>query len=220
MLNIGDVIHLEMKDDTTINLRAKVVEIKGDQFHIDYPINEDTGRVTFLITGTELSASFINKEQVAYCFDTEVVGRLMEQIPVMIMSYPGDDKLVRIQRREFVRIDKNVDIAIHGVNNEFLPFTTETINISAGGTAIKLPEHHEFKKGQEIIIWFSLLFENESIEYIKTKAKITDFIPVEKRDYIKATVQFVDLDEGLRQTLIKYCFEQQILMRRKMAQYE
>ncbi|MGG3804718.1 flagellar brake protein [Metabacillus fastidiosus] len=219
MLNIGDVINLEMKDATADKFKCKVVEIKDNQFYIDYPVNEATGKTAFLMNDTELLASFVNKEQNIYRFDTVVAGRLKEKIPMIILSYPGDDKLVKIQRREFVRIDTNVDIAIHGIHNEFAPFTTETVDISAGGTAIKLREGHKLEEGKEIIMWLSLPFQNAPIEYIKTKAEITNFIPVEKKGYIKAPAKFIDLDEKSKQLLIKYCFEQQILIRRKMAQY-
>lgn len=215
VLKIGDVINLETKDENGERLRCKLVERKGNQLFIDYPINESNGRTAYLMLGTELIASFVNKDQNAFRFQTEVTGRVKENIPMISLTYPGDDLLIRVQRREFVRIDTTLDVAIYPMNNEFQPLTAVTTDISAGGAAIIIPKSTKLKQGQEILVWFSLPFVNETIEYIKIKAKIIRFIPAENERFLKAPLHFLEIDEATRQTLIRFCFNQQILMRRK-----
>ncbi|MGM0874017.1 MAG: flagellar brake protein [Bacillota bacterium] len=215
MLNIGDVINLETKDEKVETLKCKLVERSGNQLYIDYPINAKTGRTTYLMIGTELIASFVNKDQNAFRFQTEVTGRVKDNIPMISLTYPGDEQLIRVQRRQYVRIDTTLDIAIHPRSNEFQPFTAVTTDISAGGSAIILPKSTKLKQGQEILVWFSLPFQNETIEYIKINAKIIRFIATENELFLKAPLQFIDIDEATRQTVIRFCFNQQILIRRK-----
>jgi c-di-GMP-binding flagellar brake protein YcgR len=131
------------------------------------------------------------------------------------LAYPGEDHVNRIQRREFVRIDVTLDVAVHPVNNEFQPFVAVTTDISAGGAAIILPKSTKLKQDQELIVWFSLPFQNEKIEYIKIKAKIVRFLSMENELFQKAPLQFLEIDEATRQTLLRYCFNQQIQLRRK-----
>jgi c-di-GMP-binding flagellar brake protein YcgR len=214
VIKIGDVISLETKGAKLERLKCKLVEKKGNKLYIDYPINQDTGRSAFLMLGTQLDASFVSNENV-FRFQTEVTGRIKENIPMISLTYPGDDQLIRIQRRQFVRINANLDVAIHSLNNEFQPFTAITADISAGGTALLLSKSVRLKEKQEINIWFSLPFQNEGIEYIKVKGKIIRFIPADHDLFVKAPIEFQNIDEDTRQVLIRFCFNQQILMRRK-----
>ncbi|PGT87152.1 flagellar brake protein [Bacillus sp. AFS040349] len=214
MIKIGDVISLETKGAKLERLKCKLVEKKGNKLYIDYPINQETGRSAFLMLGTQLVASFVSNESV-FRFQTEVTGRIKENIPMISLTYPGDDQLIKIQRRQFVRIDANLDVAIHSLHNEFQPFTAVTADISAGGTALLLPKSNILKEKQEIDIWFSLPFQNEGIEYIKVKGKIIRFIPADHDLFVKAPIEFQNIDEDTRQVLIRFCFNQQILIRRK-----
>jgi c-di-GMP-binding flagellar brake protein YcgR len=215
VLNIGAVINLETKDEKVETLKCKLVERRGNHLYIDYPFNPKTGRTAYLMIGTELIASFVNKDQNLFRFQTEVTGRVKDNIPMISLTYPGDEQLIRVQRRQFVRIDTTLDIAIHPKSNEFQPFTAFTTDISAGGSAIILPKSTKLKQGQEILVWFSLPFQNETIEYIKINAKIIRFIATENESFLKAPLQFIDIDEETRQTVIRFCFNQQIQMRRK-----
>lgn len=214
VIKIGDFITLETKGAKLERLKCKLVERKGNKLFIDYPVNNDTGRTAFLMLGTQMVASFVSNETV-FRFQTEVTGRLKENIPMISLTYPGDDQLIRIQRRQFVRINTNLDVAIHPKNGEFQPFTAVTADISAGGTALLLPKSTKLKENQEILIWFSLPFQDEGIEYIKLKGKIIRFIPADHELFVKAPIQFINIDEETRQILIRFCFNQQILMRRK-----
>ncbi|WP_273125908.1 flagellar brake protein [Metabacillus sp. HB246100] len=214
MIKIGDVINLETNGEVVEKLKCKLVERSGNKLFIDYPVNSETGRTAFLMLGTELIASFINKENV-YRFQTEVTGRVKENIPMISLTYPGDDHLFRIQRREYVRIDTTVDIAIHPIHNEFEAFTAVTTDISAGGAALLVPKNNSIHANQVVTVWFALPFQNNSIKYVKIEAKLVRFIETENNHFIKVPIQFIDIDEEKRQLLIKYCFEQQIIMRRK-----
>lgn len=214
VIKIGDVISLETKGAKLERLKCKLVEKKGNKLYIDYPINQETGRSAFLMLGTQLVASFVSNESV-FRFQTEVTGRIKENIPMISLTYPGDDQLIKIQRRQFVRIDANLDVAIYSLQNEFQAFTAVTADISAGGTALLLPKSIKLKEKQEIVIWFSLPFQNEGIEYIKVKGKIIRFIPADHDLFVKAPIEFQNIDEDTRQVLIRFCFNQQILIRRK-----
>ncbi len=165
--------------------------------------------------GTELTASFINKEQHAYSFQTVVTVRVKEKIPLLSITYPGDHKLNRIQRREYVRVETTLDVAVHPLENEFLPFKAVTTDISAGGAALLIPKSTILNQGQEVVVWFSLPFHDEEIDYIKVRGKILRFIQVENERFYKVPLQFFNIDELTRQKLIRFCFQQQIIMRRK-----
>lgn len=214
MLKIGDVIQLVTSDENRETFKCKLVERQNEILFIDYPINVKTGRLAYFPAETELMASFVNKDQDAFCFPTKVIGRVKDAIPMMTITYPGDPNITKIQRREYVRVDTTLDAAVHPMDNEFIPLTTVTTDISAGGTAILLPKTANIHQGQVLNVWFSLPFQNKTVEYIKTCAKVIRLIPMENGQNYKAPLQFVDIDETSRQAIIRFCFQKQIQIRR------
>ncbi|WP_458412671.1 flagellar brake protein [Schinkia sp. CFF1] len=216
MLSIGDTLYIELKNsDEPETFKCKLVDRKGNQVYIDYPVSEKTGRAVFFLDGTEIKVSFYAKDQVIYMFDSEIVGRKKENIPMMIISYPGQDKLIRIQRREYVRIDATVDLAVHPLNDDFNPFTTITVDISAGGAAIILPPNHNFKPQTELLCYLVLPLTNGEYFYIKTCAKIIRIIYGTMGSRDKAPIQFIDLNEAQVQQITRYCFERQLSDRKR-----
>jgi c-di-GMP-binding flagellar brake protein YcgR len=57
---------------------------------------------------------------------------------MMQLLLPEAKTFVKIQRRQFVRLDVILDTAIHPEHSEFTPFLALTEDISAGGASIRL----------------------------------------------------------------------------------
>lgn len=216
MLNIGETVTLEPINNVDgEKYRCRVVEKKGDKLYIDYPINEQTGRTVFLIDGTQLKASFVGKDNTVYLFETGVIGRYKQTIPMIILTYPGKDGLVRIQRRQYVRIDTAIDVAVHPINKEFYPFVTVTSDISAGGALLILPKNSNVKAGLHIHTWFVLPLLSGEYSYLKLTSRVIRIVPGENGERDKASLELIEVKEHERQLLIKFCFERQLLSRKK-----
>ncbi|WP_374723750.1 flagellar brake protein [Calidifontibacillus erzurumensis] len=217
MLSIGDTLFIKLKNsEDQDRYKSKIVDIKNQLIFIDYPISEKTGKHAFFLDGTAFEASFLSKkDNIIYSFESVIVGRKKENIPMMIINYPGKEKLFRIQRREFVRIETSVDVAVHPLNNEFKPFVTVTSDISGGGAAFILPPKHQFKVNMEILCYFVLPLSNGEYFYINTKSKIIRLIYGEMGNRDKASIQYIDLPESKIQQIIKFCFDRQLSDRKK-----
>lgn len=213
MLNIGDRLIFEMKDDQSVKLKCRVVDLKDQVLYTDYPVNEKTGKPAFLLNGTHLSATFVGYDQNPYFFDTEVLGRFKDNIPMLAFKLPAAHDMTRIQRREYVRIETAIDVALHSVNGMFEPFVTTTLDLSAGGAAVSLPYHVTVNQNEEVYAWLSLPFQKGTTEYAKIKAKMIRIIKNGKKDM--ATLQFLDLSESDRKKVLQFCFDQQLLMKKK-----
>lgn len=214
MLKIGDVLTLELKySDKDEKFKCKLVERIGSQIYIDYPINLKTNKTAFFIDGTELKCSFVHEHSV-YSFETEVVGRVKQNIPMIKLSYPGDEQLMKIQRRQYVRVETPIDIAVHPNNFEFNPFVTVTDDISAGGAAIIVSSKQALTPGQLINTWLVLPLQNGESHYLKFQAKVVRIIPL-NNERNKASLEFLEVDPHKRQLLLRFCFDRQVVMRKK-----
>lgn len=207
-LSIGTTLTID-KDFTERGdkFKSKVVDF-GDGFvMIDYPAHIETGKTAFFMDGTQLLVSFV-ENKMSYAFRAEVTGRVNRGIPMLKLTYPGDDQLIKIQRREFVRVETAIDVAVD-FGGFFQQFVAE--DISAGGVALNIGQTDSFEETETVELTIVLPFVNDDIKYIRTEAKAVRIW--EKDDRRIASMQFSKIDTTDRQNIIRFCFERQLQAR-------
>lgn len=210
-LKIGTLLTLEPTYTERVEkFRCRVVELKDNFIYIDYPINIATNKTAFLVDGAQFRGSFTNEAKQSYVFNTEVVGRRSGNVPMMLLTCPAPEEFIKIQRREHVRVETPVDVAVE-YDGQFHQFVAE--DISAGGTAIILRNAVNFEDGADVKMTIVLPFSNGEIRYVQTAARI---VRIFERDEIRvATVQFTDTDDIDQQHIVRFCFERQLMIRKK-----
>ncbi|MDM5229371.1 flagellar brake domain-containing protein [Cytobacillus sp. NJ13] len=215
MINIGETLLLELTySEKTEKYKCKLAEREGNNLYIDYPINQETNKTAFLLDGTQLKATFLAEDGTVYLFESEVKGRVKLKIPMMILSYPGDEHLVKIQRRQFVRVETPVDVAIHPESNEFIPFVSVTDDISAGGAAIIAQTSSSLKANMQIHTYFVLAMQNGDNYYLRLKSKVIRVSELQNGKTL-ISVQFMETSPQDRQLLLRFCFDRQLAMKKK-----
>ncbi|GKV67933.1 hypothetical protein NCCP2716_04310 [Sporosarcina sp. NCCP-2716] len=207
-LKIGTSVTID-KDFTSEGekYKSRIVDIEHDCIMIDYPTNMETGRTAFFLDGTQLLVSFVDDMKMAYVFRTEVLGRLNRGIPMLQLMYPGDSELIKIQRREFVRVDTPLDVA---VNKDGKVFQLVAEDISAGGMAVNLAQA-ALEQDDIVEVTIVLPFKNNSITYVRVNARVIRIWEKDGRGI--ASLQFDQIDPESRQQVIRLCFERQLKKR-------
>lgn len=215
MIKIGDVLTLEPKySEQFEKYKCKMVERVGKDIFIDYPINLKTNRTVFLLDGTQLKVTFVGDDGSVYLFEAEVKGRSKQNIPMLILTYPGNDQLVKIQRRQYVRVETAIDVALHPNEPVFSPFTVITDDISAGGAAVLIPKNSPIKPGMVVQSWFVLPMQTGEYHYMKLQSEVIRVInSSDVRN--KASLKFLDISSHERQLVLRLCFERQLALRKK-----
>src|SRR5690625_1543842 len=133
-LKVGTVVILEKKfTDDDSKYRSKIIDSGDDFVMIDYPTHIKTGKTDFFMDGTELFVTFTDESKMSYAFRAEIRGRRIQGVPMLKLAFLGDGGFIKIQRREFVRVETMIDVAVE-VEGEVLQLVSE--DISAGGIAI------------------------------------------------------------------------------------
>ncbi|MGD7007970.1 flagellar brake protein [Metabacillus sp. 84] len=218
MLEIGSVMTLEPLDQPGDMYRCKLVSMDEATISIDYPVSETTGKTGFLVNGTLLSCLVVGSDQNPYRFETAVMGRRKENIPVILLKLPQKNDILKIQRRQYVRIDTDVNVAVHSPDGVFPAFVSVTSDLSAGGAAIIIPEDIEIEERQPLTVWLSLPLQDGTISYVKMDSE--SIRVYEESGVKKATIQFLNMNDLSLQKIIRFCFDQQILTRKKEAAAE
>ncbi|WP_107838549.1 flagellar brake protein [Metasolibacillus meyeri] len=209
-LKIGTMLMLEpMYTESMEKFRCKVVEKENDIIYVDYPINDFTKKTAFLLDGTQLHAVFYTEGN-SYSFTTKVMGRKNDRIPMVMLSSPPANEFTKIQRREFVRIETAIDVAIE-YQGSCYQFIAQ--DISAGGLSVRLTELVKFKEGDTVQLTIVLPFVNGEIKYVQTDARIVRIFKENERTI--ASIQLTDTDDVDKQQIVRLCFERQLLQRKK-----
>ena len=210
-LKIGTMLILEPTYTERVEkFRCKVVEQKDGVLYIDYPINTITKKTAFLIDGAQFRVTFNDESKQSFAFNTEVLGRKKGNIPMIMLTCPPDEEFIKIQRREFVRVETPVDVAVE-YDNRFTQLVAD--DISAGGVLLALQGSINFKIGDEVRLTIVLPYTNKEIRYVQTDALVVTTF--ERNNRTLASVQFTDTDDIDKQYIVRFCFERQLQIRKK-----
>ncbi len=190
--------------------RCRIVEQADNIFFIDYPINTHTKKTVFLVDGSQFRVTFMNEAKESYAFNTEVLGRKGGVVPMVMLSCPPKDEFIKIQRREYVRVETSTDVAVE-CNGNFYQLITD--DISAGGLAVVLKNSVDIKDGDEVKLTVVLPYSNGDLKYVQSTGIVMRLI---NRELVKiASIQFTDTDDLDKQHIVRFCFERQLQLRKK-----
>ena len=213
MFKIGMELILEVnKVEKIEKYKTKIADIDNEHIYISYPISVETNRVEYLPIGNRVYANFVQQDSNSYLFETEVIGRMIKTIPVIILPYPNPDKLLRVQRREFVRVDAFLDAALDFPHSES-KFTTTTIDLSGGGCGIILPRKIQLENGELGKIHLVLPMQTGKNEYLTLICKVVRIFERDQNRF--ASLQFLDVHDHEQQIIVRYCFDKQLEYRKK-----
>lgn len=147
------------------------VEMGTGCFYTDFPIDVETGKIAFLMDGTQFNVTFSNEEQAVYVFESEVPGKVKGRIPMMQLLLPEAETLLKSSGGKFVLLDVTLDTAIHPEHSESIPFRTLTEDISAGGASIRLLRGTAIQSVSQLYLWMPLTMKSGEFHYLRLKAK-------------------------------------------------
>ncbi|MFC0188519.1 flagellar brake protein [Fictibacillus aquaticus] len=216
MIAVGNTLYLEPAGtDKQEKYRCKVMDILDEAIAVDYPINETTNLPEFFIDGAEFDASFVGDDKNAYQFRSALTGRKMENVPLMLMSWPGESAVVKIQRREYVRVEVLLNVDIMHNEEEAEHFSSLALDISAGGMLLSLPEKHSLQKEMSITCRLNLQMQSGEGKHVELPCKVIRVMPGTQPGTERASVMYTGISDTDQSLIMKYCFEQQLLARRK-----
>lgn len=193
-----DEINFEYK-----GLSSRVEEINNEHILLSAPTYR--GEILPLRTGMRIKVSYVLND-CAYSFNTSIVARKKGPLPIIIINKPH--KIIRVQRRHWVRVASTLDIeysSISATPESNLTYTGKTIDISGGG--VRFITKGALEPGEIINLKIYLPSRSPVI----TKARIIRILEKAKSEgeSNKAVLEYSDINENDRERIIKYVFEKQ-----------
>lgn len=211
--DVNTSLVLETVDATEKKVyKARIADVRMDSLYFEMPLNEQTRRIEAPENGTKLRVWFQTPDGAKANFDTEVLGRVRENIAMLIVAKPDPNNITKSQRRDFIRIPATVEAAIDiKAGNETIKIICKTDDISGGGFSAKFNQSIKLKEGQKGQAWLVLPKKNKAIVYATAEVEIVRAkYPEEERHLAWASFKFIRILEGDRSKVIQYTFERQI----------
>lgn len=211
--SIGQVLNLQIAstDETLadISYKSRIADVSNTYLYIEVPTEEKTGRMRRLVIGDIISISYV-ADGSTFFFSSKVAGQRDDNIRLFAIVKPELQAITRIQRRSFLRVPAELEIAVSC--NESGRFVTRTEDISGGGLSFYTDSRISLKMNDLLTCWAIIPFRNGEVDHVSFSGIILRVKPQGKIQLVM--VQFSEIAEHERQKIVKYCFERQLEMRK------
>lgn len=192
--------------------KSRVADSDDEQIYMEIPIHEKTGKLKRLEIGDHLSVHFITEGGVKNYFESEVLGFTQDVIRLVAIKKPEADAITRMQRRTFLRVSAQLEIAVK--IGDHLQFVTLTEDVGGGGVSFICDDHIPVKVNGMLACWLLIPYRNGTVEHAQFKGEI---VRVKHQEGSKQLVmmRFDDIAQVEQQKIIRYAFERQLDFRKK-----
>ena len=216
VLQVNQIVEIELLDyQKTDNparekYSSRVEDLDENCITLASPIKDRVP--VFIPVGGRISVAFMDPSG-SYMFTTFVKRYKLGLLNQIEVERPTE--LVRVQQRDYVRLNVNVDIRINFTKlQEFYEFEGMTNDLSGGGCRVVIPEQSiVFDRNQEIS--FSMDLNRKTI--IGRGLIVWQKLDREagRPDRVLIGIQFNQITEENIQFIMKYVYMQQIEFRRR-----
>nr|WP_272874448.1 flagellar brake domain-containing protein [Allobacillus saliphilus] len=197
---------------------SKIMEFDRNYLYLTYPSHQRKGTTTYVADGQLADISVVGSNNVVYKFSSEILGRKkIKKIPVLYIRIPHSTEIKKIQRRQYVRVDNVLDVAVYSLEEEKAPLITRSVDISGGGLAVVTDSQDRFKPDETVRLMIVLPFSSDKYEYIESPGKVVRNFLDQKHAEPRMSINFTDIQPNNREKIIKFIFEKQLEERRKLS---
>lgn len=200
------------EEEAAVEYKSRIADEEEDVLFIEYPINEKTGGFKRLFLGDELSIYFMDDGGMKYYFDTHVVGFKEDSVRLIKILKPDAQRLMKVQRRNFLRVPAELEIAVKMSDHD--RFVCYTDDVGGGGISFLCDKKWAVEAGQLLDCWLLLTYKTGSIEHVSFNAEIVRVNTLESGRK-QVMIKFINITDGERQKIIRYCFEKQLEYRNR-----
>lgn len=195
-----------------IEYRARIADMEEDNFLIEIPMQEGNGRLKKLFVGDELSVYYLTEGGIKNYFTTHVTGFKEEVIRMVRLRKPAPESIFKIQRRSFLRVNAELELAVKDAMGS--RFLVRTEDIGGGGASFLSDAKITLDIGDKLTCWLLVSYRNGSTEHVNFESEIVRIKQLDTGRNL-VMIKFSAISDAERQKIIRYCFERQFDFRNR-----
>lgn len=217
---VGELLRMTIQsmdnEESKIVYKSRIVDLAENGFIIEFPIAETTGKMRSFQPNVALTVWYFGKDGSRYTFSTIIIARLAKPCPSLVISIPKKDQIKREQRRSYLRLPADLDIAMVSVYHRETHLVTKTMDISGGGIAVICKKEDRIREGEAFSCWVVLPLR-KGLDYISFHGRIVRIRPLSEEAHAPLLVSLVysEIKEVDRDKIIRYCFERELDLHKK-----
>ncbi|MFC5467799.1 flagellar brake protein [Cohnella suwonensis] len=190
-----------------ITLRSRVADMDNGNIFIEVPLNEKTRGLYRAQQGEPFQLYFFTQDGVKHLFASEVTGFRREKVQLVSIRKPELDEITKDQRRSFLRVEANLEIAIS--IGDKLRFVAVTEDVGGGGVSFQCERKWPIVQNAVLGCWLLLNYKGGAIAHAKFEGEVVRVLPAEPDRHL-VMMRFKDIADADQQKIIRYCFERQL----------
>jgi len=198
--------------ESRISYKSRIADERETDLLIEVPLNEENGRLKKLYLGDELSAFYLNENGVKHYFNSHVIGFKDDVVRLVSIRKPGLDQISKIQRRSFLRVSAELEMAVK--LTEQLKFLVHTDDVGGGGISFLTDGKWQAHTGDKLECWLLIPYKNGSLDHAQFTCEVVRVQPLES-GRVQVMSKFVQISDSERQRIIRFCFERQLESRKQ-----
>ncbi|MBP1999517.1 c-di-GMP-binding flagellar brake protein YcgR [Paenibacillus shirakamiensis] len=202
----------EIEKENKQEYKSRIAEMEDDSILMEVPIPVEGGKMKKLYMGDELSMYFVNDEGVKHYFNTYVLGYKSDNIQLVRIRRPELDSITKVQRRNFLRVIAELEVAVRTEKN--VRFIALTEDVGGGGISFYVDPTYKLNEEELLHCWVLLPYKNGTIEHVPIETEIVRMKKLETGRNL-VMLKFRNIADIERQKLIRYCFERQFDFRNR-----
>ena len=201
MLKIGTLVEMEVINNVYDGelFLTKISDIDESHETLDLNLPMENRQYVIARNGEQVKVS-VKKDDGIYCFKAKIQYRALEPYAHIRVEFPK--KMIKEQRREFFRMPVNLMIAL---KKEDEKISKQGVSIDLSGGGFCLTSRALFEKNDIVIMNFDLT-NGTKIDDLKG---IVKWRVNKSENQYEYGVEFLNLDNKLREQFISYLFELQ-----------
>lgn len=199
-------------NEAEVEYRSRIAETEEEAFLIEIPMQEKNGRLKRLFIGDELSVYFLTEGGIKNYFNTHVLGFKEDVIRMVRVQKPAEDSIFKIQRRSFLRVNAELELAVKDSSGK--RYLVRTDDIGGGGASFLVDSQIQLEVENRLSCWLLVPYRNGSTEHVYFEGEVVRIKSLENGRHL-AMLKFVAISDTERQKIIRYCFERQFDFRNR-----
>jgi c-di-GMP-binding flagellar brake protein YcgR len=199
---------MPVKDpESASTLRSRVADLDSKSIWLEIPLDEKSRRYHRPQIGEQFRMFYFTPDGVKHIFTTSVQGVKKDTVTLFSVRKPQPEEIEREQRRSFLRVDAQLELAIR--IGEKIRFTAITDDVGGGGISFRTDRKWPLVSGGAVACWLLLNYRNGNVGHAKFEGQVVRVVPVEPDKHL-VMLRFQDIPDPEQQKIIRYCFERQL----------
>jgi len=209
---INQMMYIQLEtDNEPVTLRSRVADTDETSFYIEVPLNEKSRRLYRATLGERMQFYYFTQEGVKHLFASEVTGFRREAVALLAIRKPDIGEITKDQRRSFLRVETNLELAVRLGNK--MRFVGVTEDVGGGGASFVCERKWPIVPNAVLSCWLLLSYKDGSIAHAKFEGEVVRVLPVEPEKHL-VMMRFKEISDSDQQKIIRYCFERQLDLRK------